>query len=68
MPDARREASALVTPAMGTTVAAPADPTRLDALAAARGAATVSTRLFHASHDGHCPAHFGEAPPHCWQR
>jgi len=50
---------------MATTVAAPADVARLDARDAARGAATVSTRLFHAPHDGHCPAHFGEAPPHC---
>jgi len=65
MPDARREASALVTLAMSTTVAAPADVAGLDARDAARGAATVSTRLFHAPHDGHCPAHFGEAPPHC---
>ena len=67
MPDASRDASALVTLAIGTTVAAPATATRPD-LAAARGAATVSTRVFHAAHDGHCPAHFGDAAPHCWQR
>jgi hypothetical protein len=33
-----------------------------------RGAAIVSTSVFQALHDGHCPAHFGEAAPHCWQR
>jgi hypothetical protein len=29
--------------------------------------ATVSTSVFHASHDGHCPDHFGDSVPHCWQ-
>jgi hypothetical protein len=65
MPEARRDASALVTLPIGTVLADPATAARLDARAAARGAATVSTRVFHAAHDGHCPAHFGEATPHC---
>jgi hypothetical protein len=28
---------------------------------------TVSTRVFQAPHDAHCPAHFGVLVPHCWQ-
>ena len=28
---------------------------------------TVSTSVFHASHDGHCPDQRGVSAPHCWQ-
>ena len=33
------------------------------------GAATIrsSTSVFHPSHDGHRPTHFGDWKPHCWQ-
>jgi hypothetical protein len=65
----RREASALSTEPIGVTAAAPAIARAADgALAEARGAATDSTRVFHAPQVGHWPAHFGDALPHCWQR
>jgi len=69
MPEVRRDASALVTLPIGTTAAGPSAEARLDALGALlRGAAAVSTMAFQAPHVGHCPAHLGEAPPHCWQK
>jgi hypothetical protein len=70
MPEGVRSASALVTLAIGVSAARPAMARAADgALAAAgRGAATVSTRVFHAPQAAHCPAHLGELAPHCWQR
>ena len=54
---------------MGMTADAPATARTADgARADERGTAMVSTSVFHAAHDGHCPAHFGEAAPHCWHR
>jgi hypothetical protein len=68
MPLASRSASALVTLEIGSTaVEAPGRAlARSRALACPVGI-TVSTSVFHASHDGHCPDHFGELAPHCWQ-
>ena len=68
IPDGRREASALVMLPIGVTAAPPAIARVAESARPDRGAAIVSTRVFHAPHAGHCPAHFGEAPPHCWQR
>jgi hypothetical protein len=28
---------------------------------------TVSTSVFHASQEGHCPDQRGDSAPHCWQ-
>jgi len=72
MPLARREASALVTAPIGEMAADPAEAARSRAradpplLGAAR-VTTVSTRVFHASHDAHCPDQRGTLAPHCWQ-
>jgi hypothetical protein len=52
---------------MGVSAAIPAIERAADAGLGGRGAATVSTSEFHASQDGHWPAHLGEAAPHCWQ-
>ena len=55
--------------AIGVNEAIPAIARAADgARAVDRGCATVSTSVFHAPHDGHWPAHLGEAAPHCWQR
>ena len=70
MPEDNRAASALSTSPMGTTATAPATARAAEAEAARlgwRGAAAVSTSVFQAAHDGHCPAHLGEEAPHCWQ-
>ena len=54
MPDVSRARSALSTIAIGTTEAAPAIARAADgARVVERGAATVSTIVFHAPHDGH---------------
>ena len=69
MPDASRAASALSTTAIGVSDGDPRHGARRRCRRERRrGLATVSTSVFHAPHDGHWPAHFGEAAPHCWQR
>jgi hypothetical protein len=71
MPLTMRDASALVTIAIGVTAAPP--PTTSAAreperAAGCLGVDAVSTSVFQEPHDGHWPAHFGEPAPHCWQR
>jgi hypothetical protein len=68
MPDGRREASALVMVPIGDTAEAPAIWRAADGARPDLGAAIVSTRVFQALQAGHCPAHFGDAAPHCWHR
>jgi hypothetical protein len=70
IPDGSRPASALVTLAMGATAATPATARAADGarVPTGRGAAIVSTRVFHAPQAAHWPAHLGELAPHCWQR
>jgi hypothetical protein len=55
---------------MGEMTAAPAIARAADGSRprAARGAAIVSTRVFHEPQAGPWPAHFGELAPHCWHR
>jgi hypothetical protein len=67
MPHVRRCASALVTLAMGVIPAAVAAAAGRMGRARGRGASIVSTRLFHAPHVGHWPAHRGDDAAHCWQ-
>ena len=64
-----RSASALDSSEMGEMApTANAAVVRSRARAAATGRLmTVSTSVFHASHDGHCPAQRGVSAPHCWQ-
>jgi hypothetical protein len=69
MPLVTRRASALLTSPIGETAAVAAT---LAARCRARvGAAsrdtTVSTSVFHAWHEGHCPAQRNDSEPHCWQ-
>jgi hypothetical protein len=72
MPLGRRYASALLTPPIGEMAAEPAEAARSRARvdAAPPDAArltTVSTSVFHASHEAHWPDQRGELAPHCWQ-
>jgi hypothetical protein len=72
MPLGRRDASALLTSPIGEMAADPAAAARSRALAVAAAPpverlTTVSTRVFHASHEAHCPDQRGELAPHCWQ-
>ena len=72
MPLARRDASALLTAPIGEMAAAAGEDTRERARdeGAVLGAArltTVSTSVFHASHEAHCPDQRGTLTPHCWQ-
>ena len=59
-----------MTLAIGATAATPAMARAADGARppVGRGAATVSTSVFHAPQAGHWPAHFGELAPHCWHR
>jgi hypothetical protein len=72
MPLARRDASALLTAPIGEMAADAEEDARARARAeaAALGAArltTVSTSVFHASQEAHCPDQRGTLTPHCWQ-
>jgi hypothetical protein len=55
-----------MTPGPTGTTPAPRPRARAAAVVGAR-LTTVSTSVFQAAQVGHCPDHFGDSAPHCWQ-